>query len=89
MLELLEHAVRDERKLREPFTVKGKALPVQAWPLGGRDGARTRDARPARLPLIGRDAELAQLRARLPTPRAGAGRLIELVGEAGGSARSD
>jgi len=66
----------------EPFMVKGKAKPVQAWAVGEVLGSRTRDAS-VKLPLIGRDEELAQLRAALAEARAGRGSLVEIVGEPG------
>ena len=63
--------------------VKGKAKPVQAWALGDVIGSRTRDAS-VQLPLIGRNKELAELRARARrTQRRGQGWLVELVGEPG------
>jgi class 3 adenylate cyclase/tetratricopeptide (TPR) repeat protein len=67
----------------EPFTVKGKTRPIQAWSVGRAHGSRKRHVALQRLPLTGRDAELAQLRAALASARAGSGRLIEIVGEAG------
>jgi class 3 adenylate cyclase/tetratricopeptide (TPR) repeat protein len=66
----------------EPFMVKGKAKPVQAWAVGEALGSRTRDAR-AQLPLIGRNDELATLRAALTAAEACRGSLIEVVGEPG------
>ena len=66
-----------------PFAVKGKARPVQAWSVGRAQGSRKRHIALQRLPLVGRDAELAQIRDALESARAGAGRLIEIVGEAG------
>jgi class 3 adenylate cyclase/tetratricopeptide (TPR) repeat protein len=66
-----------------PIAVKGKAQPVQAWSMGRAKGSRTRQAKLQRLPLIGRDAELAVIREALAAARAGTGRLIEIVGEAG------
>ena len=62
--------------------VKGKAKPVQAWAIGEVLGSRTRNAS-AKLPLIGRDKELAELRAALADAAAGKGSLIEIVGEPG------
>ena len=66
----------------EPFLVKGKAKPVQAWAVGDAIGSRTRDAS-LQLPLIGRDEELAVLRTALADAEAGHGSMIELVGEPG------
>jgi class 3 adenylate cyclase/tetratricopeptide (TPR) repeat protein len=76
----------------EPFMVKGKAKPVQAWAVGEAVGSRGRDAlgggigeaaSVARLPLIGREVELEVLGEALDAARGGEGRLIELVGEPG------
>ncbi len=66
-----------------PFAVKGKAQPVQAWSVGRAKGSRTRQVTLKRLPLIGRDAELATIREGLAAARSRSGRLIEIVGEAG------
>ena len=66
-----------------PFAVKGKAQPVQAWSVGSAQGSRKRHIALKRLPLVGRDAELALVRDALASARSGAGRLIEIVGEAG------
>ena len=68
----------------EPFAVKGKALPVRALHVGAvRAGARARERLPERLPLIGRDRELARIRQALDDASRGRGRLIELVSEPG------
>ena len=66
-----------------PFEVKGKAQPVRAWSVGRAVGSRTRQVTLQRWPLTGRDAELAVMREALAAARTGAGRLIEVVGEAG------
>ena len=66
-----------------PFAVKGKAQPIQAWSVGRAVGSRKRNVSLERLPLIGRDAELALLRDALASARSGAGRLIDIVGELG------
>ena len=85
---LLEHsATAFETTRLEPFTVKGKSRPVQAWALGPALGRRARAAAEAavteRFPLVGRDREIAVLEAALADARAGRGRLVELVGEPG------
>ncbi len=68
----------------EPFMVKGKAKPVQAWSVGRPIGNRERGEFPAeRFPLIGRDAEMALLDEALHRATTGAGSLIEIVGEPG------
>ena len=46
----------------EPFTVKGKARPVQAWVVGEAIGSRGQDAGPGRFPLLGREHEVAGAR---------------------------
>ena len=67
----------------EPFTVKGKADAVKAWSVGRAQGSRTRHISHVRLPLTGRNAELGTIRKAYASARTGAGRLIEVVGEAG------
>jgi class 3 adenylate cyclase/tetratricopeptide (TPR) repeat protein len=69
----------------EPFFVKGKAKPVQAYELGGVAGARreTTGGTGAALPLVGRDKEMAAVREVLGEARRGRGRLVEIVGEPG------
>jgi class 3 adenylate cyclase/tetratricopeptide (TPR) repeat protein len=67
----------------EPFMVKGKAKPVQAWSVGAPIGSRSRDATPEQLPIVGRSAELAVLAKAVDDARHGAGTLIEIVGEPG------
>jgi class 3 adenylate cyclase/tetratricopeptide (TPR) repeat protein len=66
-----------------PFSVKGKTHPIQAWAVGKAKGTRARQLSIERVPMIGRDAELARLRDALAAVRSGTGRLIEIVGEAG------
>jgi class 3 adenylate cyclase/tetratricopeptide (TPR) repeat protein len=66
-----------------PLAVRGKVKPVPAWAVGRAKGSRSRHVTIKQLPLIGRDAELAVLRDALAAARAGNGRLIEIVGEAG------
>ena len=67
----------------EPFAVKGKTEPVQAWSVGRASGSRTREVTLQRLPLTGRNVELGVIRKAYTSARGGAGRLIEVVGEAG------
>jgi class 3 adenylate cyclase/tetratricopeptide (TPR) repeat protein len=65
----------------EPFAVKGKARPVQAFALGagaGRKAVETRE-----LPLVGRDRELGVLLEGLEEANRRRGRVVELVGEPG------
>ncbi len=67
----------------EPFAVKGKAEPVQAWSIGRAEGSRTRQVSLQRLPLTGRNAELGVVRKTFASARSGEGRLLELVGDSG------
>ena len=67
----------------EPFAVKGKTAPVQAWSVGVAKGSKTRQVSLTKLPLTGRNAELGVIRKAFVSARGGAGRLIDLVGEAG------
>lgn len=63
------------------FAAKGKTEPVVPYLVGAPSGTRTRSG--ARLPLAGRDAELATLRSALAGAAAGRGGLVEITGEAG------
>ncbi len=65
----------------EPFQVKGKRHPVEAFALG--PARRRVEIGVASLPLVGREAEIAAFTEDLAALRAGHGRLIELVGEPG------
>jgi class 3 adenylate cyclase/tetratricopeptide (TPR) repeat protein len=64
----------------EPFMVKGKSAPVHAQVVTAALG-RPRTA--AATEVLGRDAELAELTAAVAAAVAGAGRIVELVGEPG------
>ncbi len=59
------HLVRDEAILEpvEPLALKGKARPLPAWRLLDGSGADRRVAPRLQAPLVGRDDELARLRA--------------------------
>jgi class 3 adenylate cyclase/tetratricopeptide (TPR) repeat protein len=72
----------DATKL-EPFVVKGKAAPVEAWLLGRAQGSRTRQVSLQRLPLTGRNAEIGVMRKAFASARSGSGRLVEVVGAPG------
>lgn len=67
----------------EPFMVKGKAKPVQAWDVGVATGSRGRLAASHRLPLVGRDEDMRTLRDALARAPDGNGTLFDIVGEAG------
>ena len=64
-----------------PFVVKGKSAPVQAQVVGEPRGRRDRDD--LGTPLVGRSAEVAEIRAAFAGAHAGEGRIIELIGEPG------
>ncbi|HUA70810.1 MAG TPA: tetratricopeptide repeat protein, partial [Solirubrobacteraceae bacterium] len=72
----------DETAL-EPFSVKGKARPVQAWDVGPPMRATSEMLSGSDLPLVGRDPELELLRGAITGARHGSGGAIELVGETG------
>ncbi len=76
-------ATRFQTTELEPFMVKGKAKPVQAWAVGPPVGSRTRDASLIELPLVGRDEELGALHAALERSRGGTVTLVEMLGEPG------
>jgi class 3 adenylate cyclase/tetratricopeptide (TPR) repeat protein len=65
-----------------PFLVKGKSQPVSAQLVGRREGVRSAAAA-RRTPLVGRRAELEQLGGLVEDATSGAGRAVELVGDAG------
>jgi class 3 adenylate cyclase/tetratricopeptide (TPR) repeat protein len=67
----------------EPFAVKGKAEPVQAWSVGRAQSSKARQVSSQRLPLTGRNAELGVIRKAFASARSGAGRLIEVAGDSG------
>ncbi len=70
-----------ETEALEPFSVKGKRHPVEAFAVGAVQ--RRVETAAANLPLVGRDAELATFSEALDALAAGKGRAIELVGDAG------
>ncbi|MGZ4753815.1 MAG: adenylate/guanylate cyclase domain-containing protein [Acidimicrobiia bacterium] len=65
----------------EPFLVKGKRHPVEAFAVGAVQ--RRVEVGIANLPLVGRDDEIAAFDEGLDALRAGHGRMIELVGDPG------
>jgi class 3 adenylate cyclase/tetratricopeptide (TPR) repeat protein len=66
----------------EPFFVKGKAKPVQAYAIGPVAGMR-RSTSNETGPLIGRDREMTILAEAIDSARERRGRLIEIVGRPG------
>lgn len=67
----------------EPFAVKGKSEPVQAWSLGKAKGSRSRPVSLQKLALTGRNNELQVIRKILAGMRSGAGHLIQIDGQPG------
>jgi class 3 adenylate cyclase/tetratricopeptide (TPR) repeat protein len=72
-----------EQATLEPFVVKGKSRPVQAWDVGRTTRGASEGTIRLELPLAGRRAELDHLRSSISRARRGSGTLIELVGETG------
>ena len=75
-------ATRFETTELEPFYVKGKAKPVQAWSVG-RPIGRPKHLAAEEHALRGRDDEMAMLHAAMNEARAGRRRAVLLRGEAG------
>ena len=71
-----------EASALEPFLVKGKAKPVQAFAIGAMRRSRGADPRDD-LPLTGRVEEVAALSAALLSAREGVGCLVEISGDPG------
>jgi class 3 adenylate cyclase/tetratricopeptide (TPR) repeat protein len=65
----------------EPFTVKGKKLPLRAVSVGAPEGSKTHQA--SGLPLIGREQELTLVTDAWEEARSGSGQMVELSAEAG------
>lgn len=65
----------------EPFYVKGKAKPVEAFDVGARIGARR--AAGTTSSLVGRRSEMEQWRQAADAMRRGSGSVIEIIGEPG------
>jgi class 3 adenylate cyclase/tetratricopeptide (TPR) repeat protein len=63
--------------------LKGKANPITAYALTGSSGARSRRVIRYVLPMVGRDAELSALHARLEEAAGAEGRTIGISAEAG------
>jgi len=72
-----------ERTRLEPFMVKGKSQPIEAWTVGGLARSRASHGASESVPLIGRDAEYATLRDALVDAGRGKGAVIEIIGETG------
>ena len=76
---------RIESRYLGPIEVKGKAAPVEAYEVLGRMGAlrSVRGLAGLHSPMVGRDEELARLRAGLAPTRGGVGRMAVVEGEPG------
>ncbi|MGZ8755870.1 MAG: adenylate/guanylate cyclase domain-containing protein, partial [Acidimicrobiia bacterium] len=66
----------------EPFSVKGKAEPVQAFAVGEETGTRSARTR-EEIPFTGRKEEVSHLVAALENARLGTGDAIAIVGDQG------
>ncbi|TMK84863.1 MAG: tetratricopeptide repeat protein [Actinobacteria bacterium] len=78
---LSRSGTRFDAEALEPFSVKGKARPVQAFALGRSAGQKVVET--GDLPLTGRRRELEVLREALEAASRGSGGAVELVGEPG------
>ena len=67
----------------QPYLMKGKERPVTAYAVGAITGTRSDSAPGVELPLVGREEELARLRAAVDAARMRQTQLLELVGEPG------
>jgi class 3 adenylate cyclase/tetratricopeptide (TPR) repeat protein len=76
-------ATRFELRALEPFAVKGKLKPVEAWSVGAAVGSRASHGVAVRFPFVGRARELAALEDALVAVRSGEGRLVQIAGEPG------
>ena len=75
---------RFDNEQLEPFMVKGKTKPIQAWAVGpALRAASVPQTTKVRPPLVGRDRELRVLRDAVEAARAGTGSLVEIVGDVG------
>ncbi len=65
-----------------PFEMKGKAVPLLVYSVGEESGTRE-SGEGGRLPLLGRDAELAEVREALAVAFAGEGGVVTVTGATG------
>ena len=65
-----------------PFHVKGKSRQIQAYEVGPVAGVRG-DVATTRLPLVGREGELARLEAAVEAARRSRGQVVQVAGPAG------
>ena len=66
-----------------PFAMKGKAVPLLVFEIGEELGTAEEATAEARLPFLGRDEEIATVRAALDKALAGAGGVITITGATG------
>ncbi|HEX6888557.1 MAG TPA: adenylate/guanylate cyclase domain-containing protein [Candidatus Nanopelagicales bacterium] len=66
-----------------PFPMKGKAVPLLVYDVGEELGTREEAVADARLPFLGRDAEIGALREAFVTALSGQGGAITVVGATG------
>ena len=74
---------RFKTRALEPFTVKGKARPVEAFVVGPVVEETIRDAAGSGGPFIGREREVGLLLDALEEARSRRGRVIEVIGDPG------
>jgi class 3 adenylate cyclase/tetratricopeptide (TPR) repeat protein len=80
--DVLERARTRFESSSQPFLMKGKERAVTAYSVGALLGVREEQP-PERLPLVGREREVAALKEAVDAARMRQSRLIELVGEPG------
>ncbi len=79
---LIEHSATEfDATALPPFTVKGKAQPINAVVVG--EISETRLTYDDRGPLVGRQSEVTELRTAVDELLTGRGRVVEIVGEPG------
>ncbi len=66
-----------------PFPMKGKAVPLLVYAVGEELGTRQEATADARLPFLGRDTQIAEVRSALAAALAGAGGVITVAGVTG------
>ena len=81
---VLEHSrTRFAVKPAGPFPMKGKAVPLLVYEVGEELGTAEETTAESRLPFLGRDEEIATVRAALDEALAGAGGVITITGATG------
>jgi class 3 adenylate cyclase/tetratricopeptide (TPR) repeat protein len=80
--EVLERSRTRFETVAQPFLVKGKERAITAYGVGARTGV-AEEERDQELPIVGREAELAELAAAVAAARLREGQVAEIVGEPG------